>query len=233
VTDGAQHIRDAYARRDTSKGDRYEWYQRDLGDRIRQRNAALIDVLHQTVGSSLSSATALDVGCGDGRLARFLIDLGVDPANVRGVDLLEDRIRDARLRTAAAAEFEARDLLESPLEEEFDLVFAFTLLSSITDGTMQGRMLDSLWRCVRPGGWLVVFDFRFNNPRNSDVVRIHPRDIIKRLRPDSVLTRTLCVPPPIARTVGRFMCGFDRFVVRVLPFLRSHVLLALQRPGHG
>ncbi len=228
-----QLIKDAYARRDATKGDRYAWYQRDQGDRIRARNAALIRVLRQIVCSSISEVTVLDVGCGTGRLVRFLIDLGFDPEKLMGIDLLEDRVLDARTRTATAAEFEVRDLLESQIERQFDLVFAFTLLSSLVDPVVQGRMIDSLWKCVKPGGWLIVFDFRFNNPRNHDVIRIRPRDIVGRLHPSRVSTQTLCVPPPVARTIGRYVNGLDRCVVHAMPFLRSHVLLAIQRPCVG
>src|SRR5438132_1423106 len=67
---------------------------------------------------------ALDVGCGDGRLARMLASRGV---RVTGVDLSASMVARARQQAAGLPNltFEIGDLLDHPLpEDHFDFVCA-------------------------------------------------------------------------------------------------------------
>jgi hypothetical protein len=88
-----------------------------------------------------------------------------------------------------------------------------------------------MWERVRPGGWLQVFDFRFNNPRNQDVRQVVKSEFA-RLDPvpEAVMGKLLLTPPPIARSVCRVWQILDPLFAAVFPFARSHRLIMLQRP---
>jgi SAM-dependent methyltransferase len=110
----------------------------------------------------------LNVGCGNGKFLRQLIDWGADPANLTGTELLPDRLDTARRNTAGDVRWHLGELDSLP-DGSFDLVSAHTVFSSILDDAARQRLANGMWRRLRPGGWCLVFDFRYNNPRNRQV----------------------------------------------------------------
>ena len=99
-----------------------------------------------------SARTALDVGCGEGRLTRELRDSGVP--EVTGLDVDADQV--ARARTAAdddvGLHYLVGDVLRLPTADRFDLVTCYATLHhlDLEDGLRRLRDL------VAPGGHLVV-----------------------------------------------------------------------------
>lgn len=115
-----------------------------------------------------SGDRALDVGCGTGYLARRLGRAVGPRGSVVGVDASESMIDYARgvdpavnvsfaLGVAEALEFE---------DGSFDLVTSSMMLHHLPED-LRGRAVSEMARVLRPGGRLVVADFR--PPRNSVV----------------------------------------------------------------
>jgi 2-polyprenyl-3-methyl-5-hydroxy-6-metoxy-1,4-benzoquinol methylase len=95
-------------------------------------------------------SNALDVGCGEGILAR---DLRQRVASVVAIDLHEPSIQLAREHNASGIEYVLGDVLTYPLEpESFDLVASIATLHHMDAATGLRRMAE----LVRPGGMLVV-----------------------------------------------------------------------------
>lgn len=107
---------------------------------------ALIGHFHATAARlvrSVSPATILDVGCGEGYVLEALRNAGVG-AKLVGIDLSEEAIADARARLGDAATFRVQDahaLCES--DERFDLVMMLEVLEHIDSPR---RMLETLAR---------------------------------------------------------------------------------------
>jgi trans-aconitate 2-methyltransferase len=96
----------------------------------------------------------MDAGCGTGRLTAEL--LGCLPkGRVVGVDLSENMLATARdhLRTQGGdrASFVASDLQNLPFERTFDGIFSTAAFHWVPDHL---RLFRSLFRALRPGGWL-------------------------------------------------------------------------------
>ncbi len=230
MTGSTQHIKDAYARRDATKGDRYAWHQPDVINQDAARQAVLCQLLHRAFGNDLSSLEVLDVGCGTGSLLRGLIELGVSPSSCTGIDLLPDRIETAIERSHPAMQWHVGGLAALNVDKTFDLVTAWTVLSSVVDADARRSLIDDMWDRVRPGGWLQIFDFRFNNPRNPDVRRVTPSDFLGLAPPPgAVIGKRLLTPPPIARVVCRCWRRLDSIIETIFPFARSHRLVMLKR----
>lgn len=223
MMDASQSIKDAYARRDATKGDRYEWYQPDVINQEAARQAVLRRLLHRAFGDDLSSLNVLDVGCGTGALLRTLIELGVSPAQCTGIDLLPDRIETALARSHPEMRWHVGGLDAVDADQRFDLVTAWTVLSSVVDADARRSLIDAMWDRVRPGGWLQVFDFRFNNPRNPDVRRVRASDL-RQLDPPAFarMQRSLVTSPPLARRLCQVHPRLDALLSAVLPAIRSH-----------
>lgn len=231
MSDLTSRIQEAYARRDDVKGDRYEWWQPDMVNQSHIRSMAFRHFLHHAFGGDLSKTDVLDAGCGDGGLLRTLVECGGEPRRMIGVDMLQSRIDEARRRSPSRLRFEVGDATEVDVERNFDLVTAFTVFSSIMPLAQRAAVLHALHDRVRPGGWFLVFDFRFNNPRNPEVSGVKPRWIRDQLGPGEIHLRTMFTPPPIARRLAPLHPALDRCFASIAWPLRSHFLLGVRKPA--
>jgi SAM-dependent methyltransferase len=104
----------------------------------------------------------LDVGTGSGLLANRLREVGA--SEVVGVDLMAERIQQARQRYLALT-FEQASATALPFDDDaFDVVAQFTCLSSILDEATRRRVAAEMWRVLRPGGTIISYDLR-SSPR--------------------------------------------------------------------
>jgi ubiquinone/menaquinone biosynthesis C-methylase UbiE len=169
-----------------------------------------------------------DIGCGDGSWLLEFMRWGADPAALSGVDLSARRIAVARermpnadLRQGSASELPWRD-------QAFDLVTQFTVFTSILDSELKRAVANEMLRILKPGGSILWFDFRVDNPRNAQVRGIPAREIRALFPECSIRLASEMLAPPIARTVA----GWSRplaAALRGLPFLRTHYVGLIQK----
>lgn len=177
---------------------------------------------------SLPEASILDVGCGGGGVA-LLVDRYRLPLAVTGVDLLAERV-DAARRLAPSATFLVGSADEMPFNDaSFDLVSAITLFSSLPSPALELGVAREIDRVLRPGGWLIWYDIRYQNPWNSRVHGISARRIASLFPSWARELRSIGVPPPIARRLGP-LTPIAYPVLHSLPPLRSHLVGRLQKP---
>lgn len=208
------------------------WSDENPGNRliVAERRARLGELLRAEGLLPLSSARILDVGCGDGRELAALRDWGAAPDNLFGVDLLEDRVQAARARFPAL-HFEQGNAERLPFDDgAFRIVQTYTVFSSILDPDMAAHVAAEITRVLQPGGCLVWYDFRFDNPRNPHVRGIR-RGRLKALFPGfEGRIETITPLPPLVRRLGG---GLDRWYPRLarLPLLCTHYLGLLRKPA--
>ncbi len=96
----------------------------------------------------------LDAGCGTGRLTAELLEL-VPRGRVVAADLSLNMLRTAREYLAPQFGervcFVAADLQDLPFEHAFDGIFSTAAFHWVPD---HNRLFGSLYRALRPGGWL-------------------------------------------------------------------------------
>lgn len=115
------------------------------------------------VAPVVSKGKVLDAGTGPGRLARLLAH-NQPELEVHGIDLSEDMIRLAREHTIAEqlqdrVQFEVANVGELPYpDESFDLIVSTI---SMHHWNEIEQPLRELYRVLRPGGRLWIYDFRF------------------------------------------------------------------------
>ncbi|MCB0863575.1 MAG: methyltransferase domain-containing protein [Solirubrobacterales bacterium] len=114
----------------------------------------------------LASSKVLDVGCGWGRMTRMLAR-DVDPGNLFGCDPVEEILESCR-KNRVPATFARSDFLPEtlPFEEKFDLVFAFSVLTHISE-TAARALAGAISRSLEPGG---LFVFTIRPPAYLDLV---------------------------------------------------------------
>lgn len=224
-------IKVQYARRDATKGDRYAWHQLDVMNQETAKSLAVQQLLRRSIGKDLSHIHVLDVGCGTGTLLRSLLELGVQPQKCTGIDFLSDRIEEAISQSPQGMQFHVGGLESVDPAHSFDLVTAFTVLSSVLDVQARQQLINEMWDRVKPGGWMMIFDFRFNNPRNRDVRAVKSKDFdCLSVSCAHQITKSLLTPPPIARRLCQFHSVLDRVFAAMLPIARSHSIWMFEKP---
>ena len=121
-----------------------------------------------------------------------------------GLDLQPERIDEARVN-APDAQLLVGSADALPFDDHsFDVVTAITLMSSLPTDPMEIDAAREIARVTRPGGWLVWFDLRYDNPTNPAVHGIDGRrlaDAVPGVGRRSCARST--VLPPLARRLGR------------------------------
>ena len=104
----------------------------------------------------------LDVGCGDGRLGRFLLAKErID--QYHGVDFSAPLLELAAAQTAGG-QFTRRDISRSDCLTDlgqFDAVTCLATLQHLPGRTNRVRLLRAMAACLRPGGRLVLSSWQF------------------------------------------------------------------------
>jgi len=226
-------IRAAYRYYDSSPG---EQRKRDEANAGVRRNADFRWAALRRVLSALvlpDGARLLDVGCGCGAdLARIGRELaGLRPA-LHGVDLLPDRIIQAR-EAVPDGTFHVAGAERLPYpDQHFDVVLAATVFSSILDRALARAVASEMTRLVTPAGAILCYDMRYPNPGNSRTAALGTRQwrllfpgARLRLTPETLL-------PPLARRLGPLTAAAYS-PLRAMPFLRSHYVVEIRpaRPG--
>ena len=170
-----------------------------------------------------AGGSVLDIGCGDGRLADAARRAGVGFASWTGIDLDASQVAAATAAHAWASFREASaDALPFP-DASFDVAVAATLFSSLPSPELERAVAAEVNRIVRPGGWLIWYDLRIDNPGNPAVHGLSVDDV-RRLFPGWFADlRSTTLLPPIARRLGLATRALYPILV-ALPFMRSHLV---------
>jgi hypothetical protein len=112
---------------------------------------------------------------------------------------------------------------------DFDVVYQSTVFTSILDPAIQERLADRMWRCIRPGGFVLWYDGKYDNPSNRDVRGVG-RARVRDLFPYGTLkARSLTLAPPLARRVVRWHpAGYA--LLNMVPLFRTHLLCSIRKP---
>lgn len=207
---------------------RYAWHRPEILQQVAARSRGFADLLSITVGSDLSELHVLDVGCGTGGFLRQLIDWGATPSKLTGTELQTDRLNHARRCTAPGVRWHL-GTLETMHQAGFDLVTAQTVFSSVLDPALRRELAAQMWRAVRPGGWCLVFDFRYDNPRNRNVRKVTRAELDAWWPGDGQRYRSLVLAPPIHRMLAGAPHMLCELITALAPMLRSHFMYVVRK----
>ena len=226
--DETQAVVERYARRATT--DRYSPLRPEVWQTLHERQAALLRLWAQRGITDLSALHLVEVGCGSGGNLLELLRLGFAPEHLTGLELLPERMAQARQVLPAAVHLREGDALLAPIAPgSQDVVFVSTVFSSLLDDAFQQRLATQMWYWLRPGGAVLWYDFTVNNPRNPDVRGV-PLARVQALFPKGRITaRRVTLAPPLARAACRIHPALYG-ALNLLPPLRTHVLAWIENP---
>lgn len=171
----------------------------------------------------------LDAGCGNGWWLRSLVEAGVEPGRLYGIDIQPERVTAAR-KTVPGAEIAVGDARHARFPDQtFAVVLQLTLLSSLGSQRAIREALGEGIRVLAPGGMLLIYEPRVPNPLNRHTLLIRNSDLAAAgVTPTDQVSLTV-VPALARRLGGRTQERYERFAS--VPFLRTHRLVAYRKPA--
>lgn len=223
-------IRMAYARRaETIPENRYSVFNQSHHLSQLELAEAIIRLLRRSGVCDLKQWRVLDMGCGTGTWLRQLIQWGARPENLFGVDLLPQRIREARSLCPNSLTLLCTDASRLAFHDEsFDLILLFTVFTSVLEPAMRVNLANQAMRLIKPGGSILWYDFFVSNPRNPDVRGVKREEIAELFRGLRVVLERTTLAPPLGRAVGRFSPALYR-LLSAPRVLRTHYLGLFQK----
>jgi SAM-dependent methyltransferase len=172
----------------------------------------------------------LEVGCGSGFWLREFVRWGARPENIFGVDLLPERIAQARQLCPLAVSLSCQNASDlGNLDASFDLVLQSTVFTSILDEAMKRKVAAEMLRVLRPKGIVVWYDFHVDNPSNADVRGIGRREIARLFPGCALHMKKLTLAPPLGRPLAR-MSAFLYGAASAIKPLCTHYLGIIRKP---
>lgn len=169
----------------------------------------------------LAGRTILDVGCGAGVWLLEFAQWGAD--RMHGIDLNPARLELAAQRLPHA-DLRCGDARSLPWPDaSFDVVSAFTVFTSILDPVVKQALAADMLRVLKPGGAILWYDFRYNNPSNRNVRGIGGGEIRSLFRNCDVTLKPVTLAPPIARKVVP-VTWTGAALLEEIPWLRTHYI---------
>jgi SAM-dependent methyltransferase len=130
-------------------GERYDaiaaWW-----DAQHESMSAGIDYLNRAIAFTKKRRTALDVGCGNGRLTALIAEAGFE---VLGIDVSRDMLRNARQRNPNA-KFIHADICDWQPPDRYDLIVAWDSTFHVPHSA-QRDVITKLCNALAPGGVLL------------------------------------------------------------------------------
>ncbi len=221
-------IGDVYARR-ASLPQRYSWFNPGHVFMVQQLERCILKCLRREGLAALERQRILEIGCGSGFWLREFIKWGAKPENLVGVDLLGNRIAEAKSRCPQQVRLEQANAARLGFAaESFDVVFQATVFTSILDASLKAAVANEIMRVVKNDGVILWYDFRFNNPRNPDVRGVESAEIRSIFHDCEVTLHRITLAPPLARLLAPLsLIGCQ--LLEKIPWLCTHYLGVIRK----
>jgi len=195
---------------------------------VQERGRKMLSLLKKYGYEFLENKKIIDVGCGNGSWLRDFVQWGARPENLSGVDLLEERIKEARqLNPNIGYECANVEKLSFP-DNKFDMVVISMCLSSIFDKKMKKNIAREALRVLKDDGLILWHDFRFDNPWNPDVKGIEKKEVKELFGNCKYDFNLVTLAPPIVRFFAPISWLACELLV-MIPFLKTHYMVIIRK----
>ncbi len=196
---------------------------------IQERERRVLGALARQGKTVLERARLLEIGCGSGFWIREFIKWGVQPENIVGIELLPERIDEAKCLCPSGVTLVLGNAARPDFPDcSFDLVMQSMVFSSILDYQLKAQIAHEMQRVLRPDGLILWYDFHVNNPKNPDVRGVSKSEIHRLFPGCRISLERLTLLPPLARAVGPRSPLLLHFL-SVLKLLCTHYLGVIEK----
>ena len=220
-------IREAYRKRQGTT--LYSWFSPGHLFLIQGREREILALLRKKGIESLSEKRILEVGCGTGYWIRQFINWGARPQNITGVDLLSDRVAEAKQLGPDSVRIECGSAAGLGFADAaFDLVLQSTVFSSVLDPSMKRQIAAEMLRVVKGDGLILWYDFYVNNPINPDVRGVKKQEIFHLFPSCQIEIHRITLAPPLVRLISRHS-WLACYLLERLKIFNTHYLGIIQK----
>ena len=221
-------IHTRYQRRKNTPKHLYSYFNPGNLFIVQQRERKLLKLLKTHNISDLSKLQILDVGCGNAAWLREFIKYGAAPKNLFGIDLLDERVKNARIISPNISISQANAENIHFKNRKFNIILQTTIFTSILNNAMRINIAKEMLRLLKNDGLIIWYDFRYNNPNNPDVQGIEKKEIISLFPNCTYSFHKTTLLPPLARILGRI--SFNAcYSLSLFPFLLSHYFVFIKK----
>jgi ubiquinone/menaquinone biosynthesis C-methylase UbiE len=217
----------AYARR--PKDARYSLFRQGQLFLVQERERETLAMLQRHGFESLHTARIVEIGCGTGLWLRDFVRWGARPENITGLDLLPDRVAEARRVCPPSVTIACGHAADLGLASNaYDLVVQSTVFTSILAAEMKRQVAAEMIRIVKTEGLILWYDFHINHPGNPDTRAVKKAEIRQLFPGCRIELRRITLAPPLLR----FLAPYSWVLCQVLgkmPWLCTHYLGAIRR----
>ena len=215
-------IRAVYASRE--RGARYSWFSDGHLFFIQERERHVLSVLKRNGFSSLETKSILEIGCGTGYWLREFIKWGARPENIRGFDLLPDRVEEAKRLCPERMRIQCGSAAELALPDEaFDLILQSTVFTSILEPSLKRQIASEMLRVLKKNGIILWYDFHVDNPWNPDVRGVKKREILQLFPGCRIELQRVTLAVPLVRRLAPYSL-LACYLLGKIPWLCTHYL---------
>jgi len=208
---------------------RYSWFSPGHLFLMQERERELLGLLRKKCVESLEGTRILEVGCGEGYWLRQFINWGARPQNIMGVDLLSERVAEARKLSPDSVRIECGSAADLGFDDAaFDLVLQSTVFSSVLDPVLKRQIAAEMLRVVKADGIILWYDFHMNNPKNPDVRGVKKKEIVQLFPSCRIELHRITLAPPLGRIVAKYswlVC----YLLERLKIFNTHYLGIIQK----
>jgi SAM-dependent methyltransferase len=216
-------IRAAYAKRQQDDA-RYLYFNMGHLFIMQEREQRLLTLLKRHDFTPLNTKKILEVGCGTGYWLREFIKWGARPEHITGIDLLVDRVAEARSLCPEAISIWSGNAAELAFPDAtFDLVVQSTVFTSVLDPVMKRQMAAEMLRVVKNDGLILWYDYHVNNPWNPEVRGVKRREIAHLFPGCRITLQRLTLIPPLVRLLAPYS-WLACYMLGKIPWLCTHYL---------
>jgi len=186
-----------------------------------------------SVNLDFGSSSLLDVGCGSARGLYQYLRLGFPQRNITGIDIREAHIAHART-VYPHAHFVHGDACRMQFESEaFDIVSESTMFVTLPSDSLRTSIASEMLRVCRPGGYVVLIDWRTPWPGNPNYKALTMRQV-RRLfslgvAADLIARRGGALVPPLGRAISRHAWPLYFLLSALLPALVGQVVYVIRK----
>jgi len=220
-------IRAAYSQR--QDGALYSWFNPGHLFIVQERERRVLQLLSRYGCIPLFTKRILEIGCGTGYWLREFVKWGARPEYITGVDLLPDRVAEARRLspTTVTIQCGSATKLDFP-DGSFDLILQSTVFTSVLDHGTKQQLASEMLRVLKTGGFIIWYDYHVNNPRNPNVSGVKKREIFQLFPRCRIELHRITLAPPLARRLAPYS-WIGCHLLEAIPWLCTHYLGTIRR----
>ena len=87
-------------------------------------------------------------------------------------------------------------------DSTFDMITVFTLFSSVLEKENRLKIAREILRTLKPNGFILYYDIRYDNPFNENVIGIRLKDLDELFPNVNKIVKLITLLPPLSRKLG-------------------------------